>query len=90
MVPPNWLKCNGGLASASLVGEEGVGIELVVANKLPNAAMELIGARLLHQVGDRTGAVAILRRLIQRQQLKLCHRVFDGRVLRSAAQSFVG
>src|SRR5215467_12202589 len=50
---------------AFLIGEEGVRIQLVVADKLPQTPMEIVGARLLHQVRNGAGAIAVLRRLIQ-------------------------
>src|SRR5437763_5432878 len=72
-----------------LVGEVGVGIELVIAQKLPQAAMQCICARLLHQIGDRTGAIAVLCRLVQRQQLEFLNGIFDRSVLRTTAQSLI-
>ena len=52
--------------------------------------MEAVGSRLRHQVGNWAGAAAILRRVVQTELLELFHRVFDGDVVRTAAQAFTG
>ena len=56
-----------------LIVEEVVGIERVVADELEHAAVEGVGSRLAHQVGDGAGAVAILRAHVQRELLEFLH-----------------
>src|SRR5260370_31743331 len=73
-----------------MIGKKWIGVEDVIAQKLPHAAMELIGAGLGHQIGDGASAVAEFRRVIQRYQLELLHGVLNGLIDRSPAQGFVG
>src|SRR5882762_1159981 len=73
-----------------MIGKKWIGVEDIISQKLPHAAMELIGAGLGHQIGDGSSAVAKLCRVVQRQQLKLFHCVLDGLIDRSPAQAFVG
>lgn len=50
-----------------MIRKKWIGFEDIIAQKFPCTAMKLIGAWLGHQIGDGTGAVAELRRVVQRQ-----------------------
>ena len=52
--------------------------------------MELVRARLGHQVHSAASATAILRRHVQAQLLELLDRILNRRVHGSAAQTLVG
>ena len=51
--------------------------------------MQGVGAGLLHQVRNRAGTIAVLRRLVQGQKLEFLNRVLNRCVLRPTAQSLV-
>ena len=72
-----------------LVEEKLVRIELVVAQVLPGAAMEVIGAGLCHQVINSAGAVAILCRHVELQLLEFLHSILNRRIDITAAQTLV-
>ena len=72
------------LRHALLVEKEIVGVQLVVAEEVPGAAMPAIGTGLGHQVRDGSGAAAVLGRVVQAELLEFRDRVLDRDIVNTA------
>src|ERR1019366_8315406 len=76
--------------NARLVRKEVIGIQRVVADVFPAAAVPGIGAALGDKIDGAAGAVAVLRGHVQLQLLEFLDRILDRHVDRTAAQALIG
>src|ERR1035438_2228397 len=66
------------------IGEEIVGIELLIADELPNGAVDLVRASLRRSAHNGSRRAAKLRAVVVGLDLELRHRVHRGNVVDAA------